>query len=137
MKSLVRSLLCLLLLGALGAPAAACPRGGACLVVRLAPSAGQRPTAAVPLRRPRHLKASVPPTVIIEPVPSGVRTEIVRRPRPADKDEAAWLWKAIRKQTYKDLPSYEERNQLSFVFSPVMVTGTYETVPGLGVSGEF
>ena len=121
-------------LGAVGAPAGACPRDRACLAVRLPASAGEVPASAP--KHPRPLKAWVPGP-LAEPAPSGVVGVAVHRIKPREEHEAAWLWRAIRKQTYKDLPSHEERNQLSFVFSPVMVSTPHATVPGLGVSGEF
>lgn len=131
---LIVSLVPLVLLGALSAPASACPRDRACLAVRLPASAGEVPAHAS--KQPRRLKAWTPRTTA-EPIPSGVVGVAVHRIKPREEHEAAWLWRAIRKQTYKDLPSYEERNQLSFVFSPVMVSTPHTTVPGFGVSGEF
>lgn len=130
------SLLLLAVLGALRGPVAACPREAACLTVRIPAPARELPKHTKAARRPVQVPP-LPRQVAREPEPSGVRGVAVHRIKPVEEHEAAWLWRAIRKQTYKDLPSYEERNELSFVFSPVMVSTPHTTVPGFGVSGEF
>jgi hypothetical protein len=108
----------------LAAPASACPPLDACLVklpstVKLTPRADGQATAvklpALDLAR-------------------AVRT--VRKLAPGEI-EMPWIWRVLRDQVYSRMPTYEERNELKIVLSPVVVSSPTDTVPGVGIAGDF
>jgi hypothetical protein len=51
--------------------------------------------------------------------------------------EMPWIWKSIRERVYSRLPTYEDPNELRVVLAPVVVTSPSDTVPGLGIAGDF
>ncbi|MBA3398236.1 MAG: hypothetical protein H0T89_36760 [Deltaproteobacteria bacterium] len=57
-------------------------------------------------------------------------------PRVPATSEMPWIWQVLRLQVYARMPRYEER-ELSFTLSPVVVTGSFDTVPGVGIAGDF
>jgi hypothetical protein len=49
-----------------------------------------------------------------------------------------WIWQVLRREVYSRMPRYEQKREFSLVLSPVVVkTQTDETVPGVGVAGDF
>jgi hypothetical protein len=57
-------------------------------------------------------------------------------PAKQDPDELPWIWRVVRDKFHANVPSHRSR---SFVLrmAPVVVTMPAETVPGVGVSGDF
>lgn len=103
-------------------PALACPQGARC--IREAPSADEElpaPKRPVSLRID-HVAEPVPWTFDAPPKPSG--------------EEMPWLWQVLRRGVYDQLPRYRDES-LTFVLSPVVVTGSFDTVPGVGIAGDF
>ena len=63
--------------------------------------------------------------------------ELVRT-RSADNDEEVpWIWKVLKQQVYSRMPTYEKPNELKLVLSPVVVTSPTDTIPGVGIAGDF
>jgi hypothetical protein len=112
------------LFGGLGLKAAiACPPVEACLV---------------------HLRTTVPAPVITPAAPataeivSAMRAPLVAPPRPDPTVvEMPWIWKSIRERVYSRMPTYEDKNELKIVLAPVVVASPSDTVPGLGIAGDF
>lgn len=105
----------------LGAPVArACPPLDAC-VVRL--------RSTVPEVAPPTPEA---PARLVE----AIRAPVVKRLAPGEV-EMPWIWRTLRDQVYSRLPTYEEPRELKLVLAPVVVTSPTDTVPGLGIAGDF
>ncbi len=51
--------------------------------------------------------------------------------------EMPWIWGVLRDQVYSRMPTYEDKNELKIVLSPVVVTSPSDTVPGFGIAGDF
>ncbi len=52
--------------------------------------------------------------------------------------EIPWIWRVLRERVYSQMPTYErESDSLKLVLSPVVVTSPSDTVPGVGISGDF
>ena len=101
--------------------ALACPQGARC--VREAEPADEVPAPKKPLSlRIEH---------VAEPVPWTFET----RPATTD-DQMPWLWQQLRRSVYDQLPRYRD-DALTFVLAPVVVTGSFDTVPGVGIAGDF
>ena len=47
-----------------------------------------------------------------------------------------WIWQVLREGVYEQLPRYRD-DALTFVLSPVVITGSFDTVPGVGIAGDF
>ena len=108
-------LLATLLAAVTPAPAGACPRTATC--------------AAIDLRPPVNLQ--LPKRA--DPVKLAFRFEIERK----DPNPIPWIWLALRSKVYNRLPSYDDDARFSLTLAPVVVTSAFDTVPGLGVEGEF
>jgi hypothetical protein len=127
----VRVLAPLLLLGLAGAmfapPAEACPRGALCVAVDSEraeiPAPAPRPAATI------RVALAAP----ADPLPalrfSGSRI-------PSGTDPMPWIWTALRARVYSQLPT-QRSESLTLTLAPVVVTGQYDTIPGVGVSGAF
>jgi hypothetical protein len=61
---------------------------------------------------------------------------VTERPDPTVV-EMPWIWKSIRERVYSRLPTYEDPNELKIVLAPVVVTSPSDTIPGLGLAGDF
>lgn len=108
---------------ATAAPAAlACPRGARC--IREATAAVEE---APPPKRPLQLR--------IDHVAEPVQWTFEARPTQTD-DQMPWIWQLLRRSVYKQLPRYRD-DAFTFVLSPVVVTGSFDTVPGVGIAGDF
>jgi hypothetical protein len=108
----------------LNTPAAtACPPVEACVV-------NLKTTVREPSRTPEVRSA---PEVV-----EAMRAPLVA---PVRKDptvvEMPWIWKTLREQVYSRMPTYEDKNELKVVLAPVVVTTPTDTVPGLGLAGDF
>ena len=52
--------------------------------------------------------------------------------------EVPWFWDALSAQVYSRLPTYKQRHDaFTLTLAPVIVTSPSDTVPGVGVSGDF
>ena len=56
--------------------------------------------------------------------------------------EMPWIWVQLRRGVYDRMPRYERidrrpENRFSLVLSPVVVSSPQDTVPGVGVEGDF
>ena len=52
--------------------------------------------------------------------------------------EMPWIWRVLRERVYSQMPTYERSSDdLKLVLSPVVVTSPSDTVPGVGISGDF
>lgn len=51
--------------------------------------------------------------------------------------EMPWIWKALSAQVYSRMPTYEQSHELKIMLSPVIVTSPADTVPGVGIAGDF
>lgn len=86
--------------------------------------------------QPRPLPA--PPRLI-----EGLRADDPGLVYPAERAttpaiEMPWIWRMLRDSVYRRLPRYEDiERQMELVFAPVIVDGTYDTVPGVGIAGDF
>lgn len=108
----------------LGTPAAtACPPVEACMV-------NLKTTVSEPSLTPQMRRATEVVAALRAPLPA-----------PTRRDEAVvempWIWKTLREQVYSRMPTYEDKNELKVVFAPVVVTSPTDTVPGLGLAGDF
>jgi hypothetical protein len=103
--------------------ASACPPVEACLV-------HLRTTVTKPVAAPE-----APATAEIV---SAMRAPLVAPVRPDPTVvEMPWIWKSIKERVYSRMPTYEEKNELKIVLAPVVVTSPSDTVPGLGIAGDF
>jgi hypothetical protein len=111
-------------------PALACPRRLLCIVETSHAAAPEvprttTPAAAVPdvrqvtLASDHHLTFEAPPK------------------RDPNEIEMPWIWRVLRDQVYSQLPRYEQKERFTLVLSPVVVTTPSDTIPGVGVAGDF
>ena len=119
----------------LAAPAAACPKP--CLLKP--PAIAAKPTTT-PTVKPATTPAAKPPTtlrLLPKRTPTNVgSTSTLTTTSISDELEMPWIWRVLRERVYDRLPRYERR-KVTFVFSPVVVASPSDTVPGLGVGGDF
>ncbi len=116
----MRTLAALALVLASATPAAACPDRVTCAAL-LSSGATARPDAT-------------PPASALW---SSLATFSPERP---DDLEMPWIWKVVAVEVKKRLPRYDEdARKFSMVLSPVVVAATSndDTVPGVGLSGDF
>ena len=113
-----RRLIITLVLVDLTAPAVACPPLESC-VVRL-PS-----TNVSSAHRPE-------PTLLVREL-----TRVRAPRRDPNQIEMPWIWQALRAQVYSRMPSYEADHSFKLVLAPVVVTSPSDTVPGVGIAGDF
>jgi hypothetical protein len=105
-----------LLVGTSGSVASACPPLGACAV---APEMPEPAAAAIDAKVPPPKRAA--PGEVVMP----------------------WIWETLRERVYSRMPKYSERSDktdkggLEIVLSPVVVKSPADTVPGIGIAGEF
>ena len=118
----VRSSLILLAL-ATASPAVACPQGALCAALDDAPReeapAPKRTLSlrvdAIADRAPWRLDAAAPHSTA---------------------DEMPWIWQVLRREVMGRMPRYRD-DSFTFVLSPVVVAGSFDTVPGVGLAGDF
>jgi hypothetical protein len=90
-------------------PAMACPVGQSCVV------------------RQTHVKLQL-----------DAQTAALQRPRDErDQIDMPWIWQVLREHVYARLPRYERPKRITLVLSPVVVKSLSDTVPGVGVGGDF
>jgi hypothetical protein len=111
-----------IVLGMLTAPAVACPPVEACMVA-------MKSTTELP----REQQATVQVNRVVELRLASDAT----RPAPGAV-EMPWIWRALRDQVYSRMPTYEKPDDdLKLTLAPVVVTSPSDTVPGLGIAGDF
>ena len=54
-----------------------------------------------------------------------------------DEPEMPWIWQVLRREVYARMPRYEKEREFTLVLSPVVVKSQSDTVPGVGVAGDF
>jgi hypothetical protein len=111
-----------LVIGGLAAPATACPPLEACVV--------KLPSTVKVGARLDGQAARLPSLDL-------ARTVLVVKKRGPDEIEMPWIWRMLRDQVYSRMPTYEDRNELKIVLSPVVVSSPVDTVPGVGIAGDF
>ena len=47
------------------------------------------------------------------------------------------IWTVLRTSVYSRMPTYQQSHDFKLVLSPVVVSSPSDTIPGLGVSGDF
>ncbi|MEJ7596806.1 MAG: hypothetical protein WKG01_02750 [Kofleriaceae bacterium] len=106
-------------------PARACPRAPTC-AVSLALERATRPPLLVVQRLPRPAPISLAFSFEVDHAAAGT-------------DAMPWIWRVLRTEVYDRMPRYVdgEAHRFSLTLSPVVVAGSFDTVPGLGVEGEF
>ena len=114
--------LLLLALTLASAPAVACPLPAIC--VTLLPD-----TTHLPARL--DLPARTP---LVGEDPLAMRT--AKAPPPRAAVEMPWIWQVLRTQVYDQLPTYTERT-FTMTLEPMVVTGSFDTIPGVGLAGMF
>jgi hypothetical protein len=111
------------------APALACPRRLLCVVGSdriAAPEIARRATKPAPFPDVRKVTLS----------PRSHLTFDARPKLDPNVVEMPWIWRVLREQVYSQLPSQRSR-RFTLALSPVVVTTPSETVPGVGVAGDF
>jgi len=114
-------------------PALACPVGALCASVELAmPRAETRRAesprgariASTAVRRDSTLVASRDVWNLGEAIAKPSTTAM------------PWIWQVLRTEVYARMPRYRD-DDFTFVLSPVVVAGQFDTVPGVGLAGDF
>ena len=112
----------LVVVAATAQPALACPPGARC--VTDAPPALE---VAAP-KRPVSLRVEH----VATPSPWNLEQAPVRAP----ESDMPWIWQVLRREVMSAMPRYRDRD-LTFTLSPVVVTGSFDTVPAVGIAGDF
>ena len=56
----------------------------------------------------------------------------------ARRVEMPWVWRVLRREVYARMPRVKAKHKRAdTVFSPVVVDGPYDSVPGVGIEGGF
>ena len=121
----MRSYLVLIAL-ATAPPVYACPTGALC--------------AAVDAQPPREERRPAPKRTLslrVEKVPERAPWKLDEAPPKAAADEMPWIWQVLRREVMGRMPRYRDNDGLTFVVSPVVVAGSFDTVPGVGLAGDF
>jgi hypothetical protein len=111
----------------------ACPNGARCITTRPREIAGiSMPRLELP--RARRLRLRLTADVARKPVLA--MTPAHERKDP-DEVEMPWIWQVLRGQFYNSMPTYQGNQDLRMRLALVVVAGQFDTIPGLGVTGEF
>lgn len=120
-----------LVVGALTAtPAIACPQGASCITTSIARAATAETPAPAKIVRLALTEDRAPSS------PLG-RSLATYTPEDPDELEVPWIWQVIETEVKGRLPRVEQDNTFSMVVSPVVVRSPSDTVPGVGLSGDF
>ena len=137
----MRALVLLALIGAVATPAAACPKGAACVT--------RGPLYAVVAESPAHIREiprrQIPVASLRLPETTRVRTTSPLQeslatftPEEPKENELPEVWKTLAGAVESGLPRVKDERAVTMVFHPTMVTTPESsTVPGLGVAGTF
>ena len=122
-SEIVRSLAAFIAI-ATAAPALACPRGAHCVT-----DASPREEVCAP-KRPLSLR--------IEKIPERDPWDLRMTRPPPDANELPSIWRALRERVYDRMPHVgDDDDDVTLTLAPVVVSGSFDTVPGLGVAGDF
>lgn len=110
------------------APALACPRGAQCLV-------GLERTASPEVAR-AAAKPRIPNLRAVRVSPRARLTFDAPAKRDPSELEMPWIWRVLREQVYSQMPNHRAK-RFTLTMAPVVVTTPAETVPGVGVAGDF
>ncbi|HET9483232.1 MAG TPA: hypothetical protein VFO79_04675, partial [Xanthomonadales bacterium] len=72
----------------------------------------------------------------VERLPERAPWKLDEAPPKADADDMPWIWQVLRREVMGRMPRYRGDGELTFVVSPVVVTGSFDTVPGVGLAGD-
>ena len=127
----------------LTAPAVACPPLDTCLTQL--PSTTQLPRVS-----PAHGRTddapqlrTVAPAAVREIPASSPALDLTKdlvqlKPKLAPGEvEMPAIWATLRDKAYSRMPTYEQDQGFKVVLAPVVVSSPSDTVPGLGVAGDF
>lgn len=103
-------------------PALACPPGARCVT-----DAQERSEVAQP-RRVLSLQIAHD----IERNPWRLEVAPVR----VAATDMPWIWRVLRQEVANAMPTYRDHS-LTMSLSPVVISGSFDTVPGLGIAGDF
>jgi hypothetical protein len=125
----------------LTAPAVACPPLDKCLVSlpsttqlpqvkRVSPAHGDAPAV-------QQLHTSTPAEQPALDLTKDVQ-KLQLKPRLAPGEvEMPAIWATLRGKVYSQMPTYQQSQGFKVVLSPVVVTSPSDTIPGLGIAGDF
>ena len=125
----------------LTAPAVACPPLDKCLVSL--PSTTQVPH--VKRVSPAHGDAHAVSQVRTSPPETQPALDLTKEPKqlqlkprlaPGEVEMPA-IWATLRGKVYSQMPTYQKSESFKVVLSPVVVSSPSDTVPGLGIAGDF
>ena len=125
-------------------PAQACPTGALCAAANPG-SAGVRSSAdalhrsidtAAREEAPAAPKRTQRISLRIDRVPDRDPWNLDEPPPAVEVDAMPWIWQQLRRSVYDRMPRYRD-DSMSFVLSPVVVAGSFDTVPGVGIAGDF
>ena len=122
----MRSYLVLIAL-ATAPPVFACPTRALC--------AAASPGSAAPREEARPAPQRTI-SLRIEAVAERAPWKLDEAPPKATADELPWIWQVLRREVMGRMPRYRD-DGLTFVVSPVVVAGSFDTVPGVGLAGDF
>lgn len=121
----------------------ACPsrEEGPCRIARISQIGAIPLATAAPIRHRPPMSLEVPGELGLIVRTFGFPMEAQVRTDKAPNLEMPWIWKMLKKEVYNRLPRYEQgtaqRKKFTAVLSPVVVDSGYDTVPGVGVEGDF
>jgi hypothetical protein len=117
----MRSVVVLLVIAA-AQPALACPPNARCVIEAPPTSEVAAPKRPVSLR--------------ITSVADAQPWKLDEAPARESVTELPWIWVALRREVIGAMPRYRNAD-LTFTLSPVVVSGSFDTVPGVGIAGDF
>lgn len=123
---IVRSYLIFVALAA-AQPAVACPTRALCAAV----DSGVRDEAPAAPKRTARIDLRIDRVADRDP------WELDAAPPKPEAAEMPWIWQLLRRSVYDRMPTYRGDDGFSFVLSPVVVAGSFDTVPGVGIAGDF
>ena len=103
-------------------PALACPPGARCVTDAQERSEVPQPRRALSLQIEKDVERN-PWRLEVAPV------------RVAATD-MPWIWRVLREEVEAAMPTYRDHS-LTMSLSPVVISGQFDTVPGVGVAGDF
>jgi hypothetical protein len=124
----------------LTAPAVACPPLDKCLVSL--PSTTQLPHVkrVSPAHGDAHavqqLRSTPPEQPALDLTQDAQKLQLKPRLAPGEVEMPA-IWATLRGKVYSQMPTYQKSESFKVVLSPVVVSSPSDTIPGLGIAGDF
>lgn len=87
-----------------------------------------------PVRVPAELRLSQSTQLAVADRDAPLHLRTAAAPAPVAEPQVPRFWFTLRDRVYAEMPQYERR-ELTLTVAPVVVTGTFDTVPGVGVEG--